>query len=124
VYESVKPSTGTGKLLWHKLGAKTIELIHQNVHVDAIHDDLETLVLDAELLEAVLDASDPGWGSLGVRSCNTTSHISTFSESQHSTISLVGLQEYAQGKYVMQDLTPLPFEMSSWSLRSGAHSSG
>ncbi|HUW14121.1 MAG TPA: HsdR family type I site-specific deoxyribonuclease, partial [Anaerolineae bacterium] len=60
VYESVKPSTGMGRLLWHKLGAKTIELIHQHVHVDAIHDDLETLVLDADLLEAVLGSPDPG----------------------------------------------------------------
>jgi len=59
VYESVKPSTGTGKLLWHQLGAKTIELIHQNVHVGALHDDLDTLVLDAELLEAVLGTPDP-----------------------------------------------------------------
>jgi type I restriction enzyme R subunit len=59
VYESVKPSTGTGKLLWHALGAKTIELIHQHVHVDAIRDDLETLVLDADLLEAVLGTPDP-----------------------------------------------------------------
>jgi len=60
VYESIKPSTGTGRLIWHRLGAKTIDLIHQNVHVDAVHDDLETLVLDAELLEAVLGAPDPG----------------------------------------------------------------
>lgn len=60
VYESVKPSTGTGRLLWHKLGPKTIELIHENVHVDAVHDDLETLVLDADLLEAVLGSPDPG----------------------------------------------------------------
>lgn len=59
VYESVKPSTGTGRLLWHKMGAKTIELIHKNVHVDAVQDDLETLVLDAELLEAVLGVPDP-----------------------------------------------------------------
>jgi len=59
VYESVKPSTGTGKLLWHKLGAKTIDLIHRNVHVDAVHDDLDTLVLDADLLEAVLGTPDP-----------------------------------------------------------------
>jgi len=59
VYESVKPSTGTGRLLWHTLGPKTIELIHENVHVDAIRDDLETLVLDADLLEAVLGAPDP-----------------------------------------------------------------
>lgn len=59
VYESVKPSTGTGKLLWHALGPKTIELIHEHVHVDAIRDDLDTLVLDADLLEAVLGSPDP-----------------------------------------------------------------
>lgn len=55
----MKPSTGTGKLLWHVLGPKTIELIHQHVHVDAIRDDLETLVLDADLLQAVLGTPDP-----------------------------------------------------------------
>jgi len=32
----------------------------KNVHVDAIRDDLETLVLDADLLEAVLGSPDPG----------------------------------------------------------------
>jgi type I restriction enzyme R subunit len=60
VYESVRPSTGNGRLLWHALGPKTIELIHEHVHVDAVRDDLETLVLDADLLEAVLGAPDPG----------------------------------------------------------------
>lgn len=59
VYESLKPSTGTGRLLWHRLGAKTIELIHANVHVDTVRDDLDTLVLDADLLEAVLGNPDP-----------------------------------------------------------------
>jgi len=59
VYESVKPTTGTGKLIWHKLGAKTIDLIHEHVHVYAVKDDLETLVLDADLLEAVLGTPDP-----------------------------------------------------------------
>ena len=59
VYESVKPSTGHGKLVWHVLGPKTIELIHENVHVDAIRDDLDTLVLDADLLEAVVGTADP-----------------------------------------------------------------
>ena len=59
VYESLKPSTGTGRLLWHRLGAKTIELIHENVHVDAVRDDLDTLVVDAGLLEAVLGDPDP-----------------------------------------------------------------
>ena len=59
VYQSVQPSSGHGKLLWHSLGAKTIELIHQNVHVNAVRDDLDTLVLDADLLEAVLSNPDP-----------------------------------------------------------------
>jgi len=59
VYESLKPSTGMGRLLWHRLGAKTIELIHENVHVDAVRDDLDTLVLDADLLEAALGDPDP-----------------------------------------------------------------
>ncbi len=59
VYESLKPSTGTGRLLWHVLGPKTIELIHENIHVDAVRDDLETLILDADVLEAVLKTPDP-----------------------------------------------------------------
>jgi type I restriction enzyme R subunit len=59
VYISVQPTSGAGKLIWHALGAKTIELIHQNVHVEAVRDDLETLILDAELLEAVIGSPDP-----------------------------------------------------------------
>lgn len=59
VYQSVQPTSGTGKLLWHALGQKTIDLIHQHVHVDAVRDDLETMVLDVEILEAVLQAPDP-----------------------------------------------------------------
>jgi len=58
VYASVQPTSGTGKLIWHALGAKTIALIHENVHVEAVRDDLDTLVMDADLLEAVLSA-DP-----------------------------------------------------------------
>jgi type I restriction enzyme R subunit len=59
VYVSVQPTSGTGKLVWHALGAKTIELIHQNVHVEEVRADLETLLVDAELLEAVLGSPDP-----------------------------------------------------------------
>lgn len=55
VYESVKPPSGNGKLLWHALGAKTVELINRNVHVEAIRDDLEALVLDSQILDDILD---------------------------------------------------------------------
>lgn len=60
VYESVKPPSGNGKLLWHALGAKTVDLIHQNVHVESVRDDLETLVLDAQVLEEILETTEPG----------------------------------------------------------------
>ena len=60
VYESVKPPSGNGKLLWHALGAKTVELINENVHLESVRDDVETLVLDAEVLEDFLKDQDPG----------------------------------------------------------------
>ncbi len=59
VYESVKPPSGNGKLLWHALGAKTIELINENVHVESMRDDVETLVLDAQVLEDILKDAEP-----------------------------------------------------------------
>jgi type I restriction enzyme, R subunit len=37
-------------------GARTLP---QNVHVDAVRDDLDKVVLDSELLEAVLGTPDP-----------------------------------------------------------------
>jgi type I restriction enzyme, R subunit len=59
VYESVKPVSGIGALLWHSFGAKTIELVHQNVLIDDVRDDLDTLVLNADILQEFLDANDP-----------------------------------------------------------------
>jgi type I restriction enzyme R subunit len=59
VYESVKPPSGRGKLLWHALGAKTIELIHEHTHLETVRDDLETLVMDAEVLDSLIAAKDP-----------------------------------------------------------------
>ncbi len=59
VYESLKPPSGTGKLLWHALGAKTLDLIHERVHVEAVRDDLETLVMDAEVLAEIIASGDP-----------------------------------------------------------------
>jgi type I restriction enzyme, R subunit len=59
VYESVKPPSGNGKLLWHALGAKTVELINENVHIESVRDDVETLVMDAQVLEGILKDSQP-----------------------------------------------------------------
>jgi len=60
VYESVKPPSGNGKHLWHVLGAKTVDLINKNVHVESVRDDIETLILDAQVLSEILSDVDQG----------------------------------------------------------------
>jgi type I restriction enzyme R subunit len=59
VYESVKPPSGHGKLLWHALGAKTIDLIHRNVRLEAVMDDFDPLVMDADILEELIQNIPP-----------------------------------------------------------------
>ena len=58
VYESLRPPSGNGALLWHTLGPKTIELIHENVEVEAIRDDLEKLELNEKVLKKI-NEEDP-----------------------------------------------------------------
>jgi type I restriction enzyme R subunit len=60
VYESLKPPSGNGKLLWHALGAKTIKLVHDAVAVPRINDNLDTLVMDAEVIERFMDDPESG----------------------------------------------------------------
>ena len=55
IYESVKPTDGRGSLIWAALGAKTIELVHENVTVEAIHDDMDILSLDADVIDEFLE---------------------------------------------------------------------
>ena len=60
VYQSVRPAVDNiGKLLWHTLGAKTTQLIHENIHVQGIHDDLEEYVLDAEVVDEIFNNPNP-----------------------------------------------------------------
>jgi type I restriction enzyme R subunit len=54
VYESVRPSDITGRLVWHALGAKTLELINEHVVVELPRTDLETIVLDASVIEDLM----------------------------------------------------------------------
>ncbi len=51
VYDSVRPLDGHGALIWAALGAKTLELIHENIGVGEIHTDDDILTLDAELID-------------------------------------------------------------------------
>ncbi len=59
VYESVRPpSSDTGRLLWHALGAQTMKLIHEHIQVSKVNDGLETIVLDAEVIEDLMQSTD------------------------------------------------------------------
>jgi len=55
VYESVKPTDGRGGLIWASLGAKTIELVHQNLTVGNADEDMEILALDADLIDDFIE---------------------------------------------------------------------
>lgn len=53
VYESVRPSDITGRLVWHALGAKTIDLINEHVQIE-IPQSADTIVLDAQTIEDLM----------------------------------------------------------------------
>ncbi|WP_228980652.1 type I restriction endonuclease subunit R [Streptomyces sp. DH12] len=54
VYQSVQPTDTTGRLVWHALGAKTLELINEHITVEVPRTDLETIVLDAQVIEDLM----------------------------------------------------------------------
>jgi type I restriction enzyme R subunit len=59
VYESVRPATDNiGKLLWFTLGAKTTELIHENIHVGEVHH-LDEYVLDENVIREIFENPNP-----------------------------------------------------------------
>ena len=59
IYESVKPASwDTGRLLWHALGAQTMKLIHEHIHVEKISDELEKIILDADVVEDLMKTKD------------------------------------------------------------------
>lgn len=53
VYESVRPSDISGRLVWHALAAKTIDLINQHVQVEIPQGD-ETIILDAQTIQDLM----------------------------------------------------------------------
>lgn len=60
VYQSVQPAVDNiGKLLWHSLGAQTRKLIHENIHVKGIHDNLEEFTLDEEVIDNIFNNPNP-----------------------------------------------------------------
>ena len=60
VYISVKPSSDdNGRLLWHILGAQTTALIHEHIHVTGINNEMEEMILDADVIDNLMVKKDP-----------------------------------------------------------------
>ena len=57
VYESVKPVDNRGRLIWASVGAKTLELVHQNIEVISVGDTDpdDILELDAQLIDDFIE---------------------------------------------------------------------
>ncbi len=55
IYESVKPTDNRGALIWAALGAKTLELVHQNIEVGEVHEDMDILTMDANLIDQFIE---------------------------------------------------------------------
>ncbi|MGM7423608.1 type I restriction endonuclease subunit R [Cellulosimicrobium sp. CpK407] len=53
VYESVRQPDITGRLVWHALGAKTVDLINEHVEVE-LPQASDTIVLDAQTIEDLM----------------------------------------------------------------------
>jgi type I restriction enzyme, R subunit len=63
VYESVQPAGTSDVLLWQRLGAKTLELVHGHItEVRVTGSGLNEVIVDAETIEAIrqLALPDPG----------------------------------------------------------------
>jgi len=53
VYEASRPTTVSDALLWHRLGAKTLALVHGHISaVKVTGSRLEGVVVDPEAIEA------------------------------------------------------------------------
>ncbi|MBP9741723.1 MAG: HsdR family type I site-specific deoxyribonuclease [Burkholderiales bacterium] len=60
LYTSVKPSSdNNGRLLWHAFGAQTTALIHEHISVDGINNDMEEMVLDADIIDSLMNKKNP-----------------------------------------------------------------
>lgn len=61
LYESVRPTGVSNALLWHRLGAKTLELVHAHIgDVKVTGTGLDEIIVDDETIEAIRQLAIPG----------------------------------------------------------------
>jgi type I restriction enzyme R subunit len=57
VYESIKPTDGSGGLIWAALGPKTLNIVNENLTVGEVHEDEEIISLDPDLIDDFIEKS-------------------------------------------------------------------
>ena len=74
VYEAIKPTKTSNALLWHRLGAKTLALVHGNItDVTVTGTGLEEVVVDPDAIEAMRTLVEQGELDLDLTgTCSTT----------------------------------------------------
>src|SRR5690606_38054398 len=61
LYESVRPTGVSNALLWHRLGAKTLALVHQHIgEVTVTGTGLDEVIVDDDTIEAIRQLALPG----------------------------------------------------------------
>lgn len=55
VYASIQPARGSDDLLWGRLGAKTIALVHEHMHDIAVTRSREVIVADADTVARLIE---------------------------------------------------------------------
>lgn len=56
IYQSVKPTDNRGALIWSAFGAKTMELVHENIFVGEADETQEIITMDADLIDDFIKA--------------------------------------------------------------------
>ena len=61
LYESIRPVEVSNALLWHRLGAKTLALVHEHIgDVSVTGTGLDEVIVDDEVIEALRQLALPG----------------------------------------------------------------
>ena len=64
IYESVQPTGTSDALLWQRLGAKTLDLVHGHiVDVRVTGTGLDEVIVDAETIDAIRQLAVDGDGN-------------------------------------------------------------
>ncbi|MGB3412836.1 MAG: HsdR family type I site-specific deoxyribonuclease [Microthrixaceae bacterium] len=81
VYESVKPTKVSDALLWQRLGAKTLELVHGHISdVKVTGTGLDEVVVDEGAIEAIRQLSLPGTAGAHAETLTVGEALDTIAE--------------------------------------------